>query len=144
LTLVFLVTAAGSSPRAGADPVAVPPFRVIVNPSNPVVSVDRRFLLEAFLGKTTRWSDDRAVRPVDLPADSATRRRFSDDALRRSVSAVKSYWLQVVFSGHGVPPPELDSDGNVVKFVLRTPGAIGYVSGAADLEGAKPITVREP
>jgi ABC-type phosphate transport system substrate-binding protein len=139
--LIACVVAAMSSP-SGAGPAPSPSFRVIVGPSNPVDSVERRFLLEAFLRKTTRWPDGRPLRPVDQPAESATRRRFSDEALNRSVSAVKEYWLQAIFSGRGVPPPEVYNDEQVVKFVLQTAGAIGYVSGDASLGGAKVVAVR--
>ena len=85
---------------------------------------------------------DHGARHVDQPADSPTRRRFSEDSLGRSVSSVKEYWLQAIFSGRGVPPPEVDSDDQVVKFVLQTPGAIGYVSADAPLGGAKIVPVR--
>jgi ABC-type phosphate transport system substrate-binding protein len=117
-------------------------FRIIVNPDNPIDSIDRRFLTDVYFKKTTRWSNDEAIRPVDLSAGSSIRRTFSDDVLKRSVSAVKSYWQQMVFSGRGVPPPELDSDGEVVKFVLKNRGAVGYVSGSADVAGAKIVPVR--
>jgi ABC-type phosphate transport system substrate-binding protein len=144
LATTALPPVAGAGPGAGADAEPPPsvPFRVIVNANNPVTSVDRKFLLDAFLRKVLRWPDDQPIRPIDLRADSPTRRRFSDDALKRSVSAVKSYWMQVIFSGHGVPPPELDSDEQVVKFVQRNPGAVGYVSGTANIDGVKVVAVR--
>src|SRR5713101_4863587 len=100
LALAFVVVTNTPPRDAGANPTDVPPFRVIVNSGNPITSVDRAFLLNAFLRKTTRWPDEQPIRPVDLAANSPTRRRFSEDALNRPVSAVKSYWLQVIFSGH--------------------------------------------
>jgi ABC-type phosphate transport system substrate-binding protein len=142
LLIAGLVAATSSPSGAGAAPPGPPAFRVIVAPSNPVDGVDRRFLLEAFLRKTTVWPDGQPLRPVDQPADSPTRRRFSEDALRRPVSGVKEYWLQAIFSGRGVPPPEVDSDAEVVKFVLQTAGAIGYVSADAALGGAKVVSVK--
>lgn len=140
LTLLPVLALAVLSATAAAQ--SRPQFRVIVHPSNPVTSVDQRFLADAFLKKVTRWGHDEAIRPVDLHADSPVRRHFSDDALKRSVAAVKNYWQQLVFSGRGIPPPEMDSDEQVVKFVLRNPGAIGYVSGTANVEGAKVVFSR--
>jgi ABC-type phosphate transport system substrate-binding protein len=140
--LALSVTGLGISATFAADSRSGAAFRVIVHPSNPVTSVDQRFLVDAFLKKITRWSHDEPIRPVDLHPDSAVRRRFSDDGLKRSVSAVKIYWQQMVFSGRGVPPPELDNDEQVVRYVLRNPGAIGYVSGAANVEGVKVLLVR--
>src|SRR5438045_3323545 len=80
-------------PAAGQSPAA---YKVIVNPQNPATQVERRFLLEAFLKKTTHWRHGEPIRPVDLAADSPARRRFSEDALNRSVAAVKSYWQQSI------------------------------------------------
>ncbi len=107
-----------------------------------MTSVTRDFLSEAFLKKITRWKDGETIRPVDLRADSATRRKFSESVLKRSVAAVRSYWQQRIFSGRDIPPPELDSDDAVQGFVAKYPGAIGYVSGAAKLNGVRELTIK--
>jgi hypothetical protein len=117
-------------------------YRVIVHPGNADTSVERTFLAHAFLKKTTTWSDGETIRPVDLLGNSPVRRRFSEDVLERPVSAVRSYWQQLIFSGRGVPPPELDNDEAVVRYVIRHPGAVGYVSGSADVRNAKILGVR--
>jgi hypothetical protein len=117
-------------------------YQIIVNPQNPLVSVDREFATQSFLKKVVTWDNGSVIRPVDLVADSAVRRQFSEQVLGRSVSAVRSYWLQIIFSGRGVPPPELSSDDEVVRYVLREPGAMGYVSSRADLHGARAVVVR--
>ena len=114
---------------------------VLVHPSNPSNSVSREFVADAFLKKATRWSHDEPIRPVDLRPNAATRRLFSERMLRRSVAAVRSYWQQRIFSGRGVPPPELDDDAAVVRYVLKYPGAVGYVTGGTRLEGAKVVTI---
>jgi ABC-type phosphate transport system substrate-binding protein len=119
-----------------------PAFRVVASPGNPSSAVDRRFLAEAFLKKTTRWADGSTIRPVDLNGESLVRQRFSEDVLGRSVVAVKNYWQQIVFSGRDLPPPELDTDDEVVRYVIKHDGAIGYVSGAANVERVKILTVR--
>ena len=127
------------SRRAAAD---APAFRVIVHPDNPQSSATRDFVADAFLRKTSDWPDGHGIRPVDLPASSATRGRFSEAVLKRSVAAVKHYWQQIIFSGRGVPPPELESDAAVIGYVLQNRGAIGYVSGTGDLGKAKVLGVR--
>ena len=139
---LLLISWCWSNPPAfaqGAPPGDV--YRIIVNPKNPTFSVDRQFASQSFLKKIVTWSHGGVIRPVDLALDSPTRRKFTEDVLGRSVSAVKSYWLQIVFSGRGVPPPELSSDEDVVRYVLREPGAIGYVSSGADLRGARVLVV---
>ena len=140
ILFVFLAAFGGRSRLVNADGWTA--FHVIVNPDNATSAVDRKFLAEAFLKKVTRWPNDELIRPVDQEASAPARHAFSESVLKRSVAAVKSYWQQMVFSGGGVPPPELDGEGEIVKFVLKNQGAVGYVSVGVNLQGAKIVTVR--
>ena len=119
-----------------------PAFIVIVNAENRNVALDRELVADAFLKKTTRWPNGDVIKPVDLPGSSPVRERFSDAVLKRSVAAVKSYWQQMIFSGRDVPPIEVATDDEVIKFVGAHTGAIGYVSGTAHLGDTKAVTVR--
>lgn len=125
-----------------AAAAAPPGFLVITHPSNPALSVERTFLADAFLKKSTRWPDDELIYPVDQSPDSGARQRFSEQVLRRSVFAVRSYWQQRIFAGRGLPPPELESDDAVLRYVRSRPGAVGYVSDRAEIGGVKVLSVR--
>jgi ABC-type phosphate transport system substrate-binding protein len=130
LTLVALVAAAvlADAPR--------PVYVVIVHPTTAVSRLDRKQLEDIFLRRATRWPDDTPIRPVDLGPGSSTRARFSQEILSRPLTAVRSYWQQRIFSGQGLPPPELANDEEVVTYVLTHPGAIGYVASGTPLNGA--------
>ncbi len=117
-------------------------YEVIVNPDNPAEEVDRRFVSDAFLKKVSVWPSGQMIRPVDLPSGSRTRQFFTDEVLKRSVDAVKRYWQQHIFAGHDLPPPEVDGDDEAVAYVVKHPGAIGYVSPRTDLRGAKVVALR--
>jgi ABC-type phosphate transport system substrate-binding protein len=117
-------------------------FRIVVNPSNPRATLERRFVADLFLKKVKTWPDGTAARPVDLEPNSEVRRRFSQQVVGRSLEAVRAYWQQCIFSGRDLPPPELDSDEHVLRYVMRHPGSIGYVSGTGPLDGAKVVTTR--
>jgi len=123
--------------RAGATG-----FKVVVNVANPVATAERRFLEDAFLKRTTRWSGGTLIHPIDLTPDSPARRLFSDDVLHRSVSAVKNYWQQLIFSGRDVPPPEVETDEQVIRYIVKHPGGVGYVSASATVEGVKVLSLR--
>jgi ABC-type phosphate transport system substrate-binding protein len=133
------VAVALASRPAGGDPA--PAFQLIVNPENSASRLDKRFVAEAFLRKRTRWGGDRAILPVDLGQKSRARSAFSQQVLGRDVASVRRYWAQLVFSGRGVPPPELASDGDVIKYVAAHSGAIGYVAPGAELSGVKVVEV---
>ena len=131
---VFILIALAAAAVAAEPPRSA--YVVIVHPANRVSRVDRKFLAEAFLRRATRWPDDRPIHPVDLGPDARARIRFSEDVLSRSVASVRSYWQQRIFSGQGLPPPELSDDEAVVAYVLGHPGAVGYVAPGTALNGA--------
>ncbi len=141
IACIFALTLfTASGPVLAQSPTAT--YQVIVNPANSSASVERVFLEDAFLKKISHWPGDQVIRPVDLVSSSPTRRAFSESVLRRSIDAIKGYWQQRIFSGRDVPPPELDADDDVVKYVLKYEGAVGYVSASANLNGSKVVTVR--
>jgi hypothetical protein len=116
-------------------------FRVIVHPENKVTSVSREFLANAFLRNVRDWDNGVGIQPVDLAPNSPTREEFSQRILLRSVAAVRSYWQQRIFSGRGVPPPELESDAAIVRYVVGNRGAVGYVSKSTELGAARVVSV---
>jgi ABC-type phosphate transport system substrate-binding protein len=117
-------------------------YQIVVNPGNPARELSRAFLRDAFLKRSTHWGHGPALRPVDLSGRTPAREGFSQEVLGRTVAEVKRYWQQQIFSGKNVPPPEMDSDADVVAYVLRHPGAIGYLPATADPRGARPVAIR--
>jgi ABC-type phosphate transport system substrate-binding protein len=117
-------------------------FSIIVHPDTAVREVTREFVAQAFFKRVTRWPDGQTIRPVDLRPDARVRSAFSSNLLKRSVAAMRSYWQQRIFSGRELPPPELDSDEAVVRYVLANPGALGYVSTSAKVQNATVLSVR--
>lgn len=136
---VFILIALAAAAVAAEPPRSA--YVVIVHPANRVSRIDRKFLAEAFLRRATRWPDDTPIHPVDLGPDARARIRFSEDVLSRSVASVRSYWQQRIFSGQGLPPPELADDEAVVAYVLGHPGAVGYVAAGTALNGATVLEV---
>jgi ABC-type phosphate transport system substrate-binding protein len=133
-----------SAPRAGLAESRgiVGDFQIIVNPENRAASLSREFLADAFLRNVRDWDEGFGILPVDLSPSSSTRDDFSRRILLRSVAAVRSYWQQRIFAGRGVPPPELESDAAVVRYVVGNRGAVGYVSRSAELGAARVVGVR--
>lgn len=118
-------------------------YQVVVHEENPVDSLSKSDLSKIFLGKTTAWPNGQSVRPVDQAGDRGTREAFSEDVHNRKVPAIKSYWQRQIFSGRGTPPTELSSDREVLDYVRRNPGGVGYVSEGVVLgPGVKRVQVQ--
>jgi hypothetical protein len=117
-------------------------FRVIVHPDNPIVAIDRDFLRAAFLKKKVEWRDGTRLRPVDLARAFPAREAFGREVLRKTPAQLKSYWNQQVFSGKGVPPPEVDSSDAMIDHVLAQRGAVGYLPAGVDPGLARVVELR--
>jgi ABC-type phosphate transport system substrate-binding protein len=117
-------------------------FVVVVHPDVRAERLDRGELSRLFLKKATRWPDGRVVKVVE-PADEKLRGAFAEKVHGKSLSAVRAYWNQVVFSGRDVPPAEKAGDAAVVQYVRSNPGAIGYVAAGSDTAGARAVPVRD-
>lgn len=116
-------------------------YKIIVNNSVAVSSLSKKAASDLFLKKTAKWENGSAVMPVDQLDSSNVREGFSKAVHGKTAAAVKSYWNQQIFSGRDVPPVEKKSDAEVLSFVRSTPGAIGYVSDAASVEGVRVVTI---
>ena len=96
-----------------------------------------------FLKQRVRWDDGTTVKPIDLRFDSSGRQAFSKAIFGRPAKAIRAHWLQQVFSGKGVPPPEKSSDKAAVMAVLTNPGAIAYVSASTKVGKAKVVVITD-
>ncbi len=137
--IVTLVCVLVLPPRmAGAQAV-----KIVVNAATETGDLSTAVLTRIFLKQDKKFASGAAVFPIDQSKASATRAAFSKDFLGRSAAAVDQYWVQQIFSGRDTPPPAKSTDDEVVDFVRRTPGAIGYVSASAEIpSGVKTVTLK--
>jgi TonB family protein len=129
---VLFLIAAGVAAQDG--------FRVVVNPQNPVSSLSRTQISKLFLERAT-WDDGGAVAPVDLLPTSPIREGFSRDLLGVPIPTAIDRSRGAAKAAGANPPPSMASDREVLAFVRLKPGAIGYVSLAADVSGVKVVSV---
>jgi ABC-type phosphate transport system substrate-binding protein len=121
-------------------------FVVVVNASVAGATVHRADLAAVFLKKAVRWGDGSPAVPVDQSGTSHVRKDFSEAVLHMPVMAVVQYWgRQLVSMAASVRPPTVKaSDGEVLVYVGKTSGAVGYVSSGTPLPpGVKAVAVVE-
>jgi TonB family protein len=114
--------------------------KVIVNPSVQADSITVAELKGVFLEERRSFSDGSHAEPVLAKggtAHDAFLRRYvgkNDDALRK-------HYRTLVFTGTGAMPKFLDSDAEIINYVAKTKGAIGYVSSDLPAEGVKVLAI---
>ncbi|MBY0495163.1 MAG: TonB family protein [Cyanobacteria bacterium] len=138
--IVMTVATIAAVVAASATAVAQDGYRIVVNPSNPVSSLSRNQVSKLFLDKGT-WEDGAAVSPVDLLPSSPVRDGFSREVLGLPIPAAVNRMRDSAQAAGVNPPPALATDREVLAYVRLKPGAIGYVSLAADVTGVKVVSV---
>lgn len=122
--------------RAHADSIAV-----VVGASSDITDVTLDTLRELYLRRRRVWPDGNRVIPVNLPADTDTRRRFSKRVLGRLPQDLSAYWDRLYFDGIQ-PPLVLRTSEAVCAYLATEPKAIGYVpSQEVDERGCRVIVV---
>jgi ABC-type phosphate transport system substrate-binding protein len=134
--MLFLGNLLAQAP-ATAPPPSAKKFMVVVHNDNKVTSLSRDDVAKLFIGQVRTWDKlgySAPVEPVDQVEDSEVRAAFTEAIHKTKVSAIKSYWQRMIFSGRGVPPPEVEGDRKVLDHVASRPGGIGYVAANTKLE----------
>lgn len=120
LGLLAAVLLAAASLRVQADD------GVIVIGHAALRAVDADTLRRIYTGRVIEL-DGQDLRPVNLAPGHPLRRRFLAGVLLQSEDDYQAYWTVRRYIGKGTPPRELDTTARVIDYVLRTPGALGYI-----------------
>jgi hypothetical protein len=116
---------------AVAPPVKAPgPVRVFVNRGSGLESVSLVDLARMYRGEISSLPS--GVRIV-LAEQVQARARFYASVVQMSEDSFRRHWIRVVFAGSpAIAPRTFTSTEEIVAFVARTPGAIGFSDGAVD------------
>jgi len=135
--MLYAVTTSAMANRADVRIV------VVVNTTNVVSVMPREQLSKIYLRQIPTWNGGNEILPVDQIEKSPARIAFSRDVQRQSLSALRRYWQERIFSGDESPPPERVTDAEVLTYVRSNAGAIGYVVEGTDLgTGVKVMEIR--
>lgn len=132
--LAALIIAASANLWAGS-------VKVIANTSVEAGSISAQDLRDVFLETRSTLADGSHVQPV-LAKAGAAHEAFLKEYLGKSDTALQTYYRSLAFSGKGTMPKALGSDAEVVAYVAKTKGAVGYVSADASTAGVKVLTVK--
>ena len=116
-------------------------IKVVANASVHASSVSAEDLKGVFLAIRTSLPDGSHVEPVLLKS-GATHAAFVKEYLGKTDSGLETYYRSLVFTGKGFMPKVLASEADLVKYVSKTKGAIGYVSTGTDTDSTRVIEIK--
>ena len=116
-------------------------IKVIANDSVVAEDISTDELKGIFLATKTSLGASGHVEPV-LEKGGAAHEMFIKTYLAKTDANLTTYYRSLVFTGKGSMPKAFATDAEVLAYVAKTKGAIGYVSGDADASGVKTLTVK--
>ncbi len=145
LAFVGLMIAAPLPAVSAAEPKAAVQAVVIVQKDVKVETIKQKDLASIYLGKTVDWKDKSGIVFVTLKKGD-THKAFLKGYVKKTDKQFSTYWKKKMFSGKCELPKAFKTDKELVAFVAKTKGAIGYISpkSVAALEGktVKKLTVK--
>jgi TonB family protein len=137
-----LLVAAGLAIFVSVDSLA-DNLKVIANSSVRADTISKAELKRVFLEERISLADGTHVEPV-LMKEGAVQEAFLQKYLGVTEDDLQIYYRTLLFTGRGYIPKVLESDAEVVAYVARTRGAIGYVSASASAVGVKMLAIGVP
>ena len=108
------------------SPVMAADEAIVVIGYGTLPKADLPTLQRLYTGRVTAINQQTAI-PVNLPVGDPLRQQFLNVIMGQSEEQYTGYWLVRRYVGKGAPPQELATVEEVVKYVISTPGAVGYV-----------------
>ena len=124
-----------------AQAVVAADIKIIANSSVGASAVSADELKGVFLATKSSLSDGSHVEPV-LEKDGPAHEAFLKEYIGKTDSAFETYYRSLVFTGKASMPKTTPSDADMVAYVAKTKGAIGYVSAGAATACVKTLEVK--
>ena len=125
--LSLMLFCAATVPTCAAD------YIVIANPSLTGMKISENEVKQIFLGEKTRIGG-KSVEPVIARSGNA-HKQFSSGCLGKTEAGLQNYFRTLAFTGKGSPPKSFATAAEIMEYVSKTEGAIGYVSPETELSG---------
>lgn len=122
-TRVVLTTALASLLACHHPAALAADIYVICHPGTKLAVDDVR---EVFLGEKN-FAESAKLNPVD---NASVQLEFLSRVIKLEPGKYSTAWVKKSFRDAVNPPPVKANDAEVIEFVRRTPGAIGYVSNS--------------
>lgn len=95
-----------------------------------VPRIDATTVMRLYTGRAIE-AGNVAVTVANLAAGHPLRERFLSGYVQTDEERYRAYWTVRRHIGKGAPPREFGSVAEMIDFVSRTPGAVGYADAAA-------------
>jgi TonB family protein len=116
--------------------------KIVANRSLTADSIAASELRSIFLAQRNSLHDGSHVQPV-FEKSGPAHQAFLRDYLKEDNETLQAQYYTLVFTGKASMPKTFSTDAEVLAYVARTNGAIGYVAASANTDAVKVLEVIE-
>ena len=98
-------------------------------------------LQKIYLGKKVKWADKQGINFTALSSGTCLE-TFIKEYVKKTPFQFQNYWKKQIFTGKGQPPRGFDNEAELVDYVSRTSGAIGFSCTQPDITMVKILSIR--
>ena len=128
-------------PLAVAGQAAPQEIDIIVNGSNNIKTLSKNELRQIFLGKIRVWPSGDEIEIATNVEEEGRLKEFTR-LIESTVLKFSRDWVRISLSGDAPPPVEVDSDDEMINFVSRKKGAIGFIGSAVSSDKVRIVEVK--
>jgi len=114
---------------------------IVANAEAGVDSIGKSDLEKIMLGKKKKWDNGTKIK-IAILKEGDTHESFTKDFTGKTASQFKSYWKKLVFTGEGIQPKSFKTEEDLVAYVAKTKGAVGYISSSTAADGVTTVAVQ--
>ena len=100
---------------------------VVTSKENPVDSINRKELIDLYMGKYLAFSNGNTAKPIDFSGDNNIKSDFYNALVGLSLARVNAYWSRLKFTGRVRPPLELTTLEDIETILKNEKNAVCYV-----------------
>lgn len=106
---------------------------VVVNAKSKVDKLTPDEVINIFMGRYRQLPSGIAALPIDQPETLPDKARFYRLLVNKDLAEINAYWARLIFSGKTSPPHQARSAEEVIDWLAKQKGAVGYIErGQAD------------
>lgn len=112
---------------------------VVTNFNNDVQVLDKKGLIDLFMGKYSAFPNGKEATPIDVALDSELKSQFYKSLVGLPLARVNAYWSRLKFSGR-VKPPAVEQTLDDIKLRLEEDeSALAYVYESSVTDSMKVV-----
>lgn len=93
------------------------PLVLAVHQDNEISSLDKKDVIDIYMGRYSTFPNGQIAKPVDFPTNSIERSTFYQALVGKTERKINAYWSRLLFSGRATPPLEASSKQAVIDLL---------------------------